>query len=154
MSARITAPVPAQDVGGILAPLDGFWEHWGFEPWSDGSLRGVSRLQRFVKDGFLGRIAEYRAWDCIVWEAGTADDRERIWKTARPMPDVMTQRFVFLLDQSWPKRRIRSFAFGFRGYLEFFGYRPAHPGSECAGARDLTDLVDMGMRLAMNGEGV
>ena len=139
-------------IGRILEPLDDFWEHWGFEPWDKGPFTGVSRLQRFVKDGFLGPIAEYRAWDCIVWGSATAEDREILWKTLRPLPEIMTQRFVFLVDKPWAARRIRSFSLGFKGYAEFYAYRPTRDGGEgCMDVQDLTGLVDMGIRLSKTG---
>ena len=136
----------------MLASLSEFWEHWGFEPWFCGALAGVSRMQRFVKDGFLGRIAEYRARDYIVWDSGGEREREALWLAVRPMPEVMTQRFVFLLSDPWPGRRIRSFLFGFRGYVEFYGYNPLEPeGAVITEARDLTELVHMGLRYRATG---
>lgn len=136
----------------MLAPLDRFWDHWGFEPWSLGPFTGVAREQRFVKDGFLGPIAEYRAWDCVVWDAGTEEDREDLWRAVRPLPEIMTQRFVFLLENPWMERRIRSFSLGFRGYVEFYAYRPdGAGGSGTPGVKDLTDLVDMGVRFSITG---
>lgn len=145
-------PRTVSDIGPMLEPLSEFWEHWGFEPWSRGGLVGVSRLQRFVKDGFLGCIAEYRAWDCLVWDAGGEEDRRELWRHVKPMPEVMTQRFVFLLEDPWPERRIRSFLFGLRGYVEFYGYNPLSPGGAASvAAKDLTELVHMGVRLSAKG---
>lgn len=145
-------PHAVVDVGPMLEPLSEFWEHWGFEPWSFGNLAGASRLQRFVKDGFLGCIAEYRAWDCIVWNSGTEEDRETLWRSLKPMPEVMTQRFVFLSDAPWPKRRIRSFFLGFRGYAEFYAHNPLQPdGVASINAKDLTELVHMGIRFSVSG---
>ena len=162
----------------ILAPKTAFWEHWGFEPWSFGRLAGVARRQHFVKDGFLGRIAEYTAWDHIVWVAGTADDREALWHSLAPRPEVMTQRFLFLLPEPnqgeeaiepetgraagtasllrrsktppGPGRRIKSFWLGFRGYAEFYEYWPgAHPAANKDKIPpDLGGLVE----LALNNE--
>lgn len=138
-----------------LACCNDFWEHWGFEPWQRGPFSGVARVQRFVKDGFLGRIAEYRAWDRIVWQPGTPEEREALWNAAKPVPEVMTQRFLFLVHPPWTKRRIRSFVFGFRGFVEFYAYWPGEPPgavSQKGGAepRDLTELVDMALRLRGN----
>lgn len=128
-----------------LAPLHGFWEHWGFAPWSRPPFVGVSRVQRFVKGGLLGRVAEYRAWDGIAWMPGEEADREHLWRACRPMTDVMTQRYLFLLEEPWTERRIRSFAWGFLGYLEFYAYWPGKDGD--AKARDLTGLIDLALRL-------
>lgn len=145
-------PQTLDAIGRILEPLDAFWDHWGFEPWSRGPFIGVARRQRFIKDGFLGPIAEYRAWDCIVWASGTGEDREKLWRSLRPRPEVMTQRFVFLVENPWTERRIRSFLLGFRGYAEFYAYRPAPDGGRgCTDAKDLTTLVDMGIRLSLTG---
>ena len=145
-------PQSVEELGNILEPLDEFWEHWGFEPWEMGPFTGVSRLQHFRKDGILGPIAEYQAWDCIVWEPGTEEEREHLWRTMRPLEDVMTQRFVFLVDNPWTTRRIKSFYAGLKGYVEFYAYFPTRDGGlGTTEVRDLTDLVDMGIRLSVTG---
>ena len=142
-------------LGDHLARIDAFWEHWGFEPWSKGPFAGVSRQQRFIKDGFLGPIAQYQAWDCIVWQTGTEKDRNNLWNSLSPLEDVMTQRFLFILEDPWPNRRIKSFALGFKGYLEFYAYWPIPVGGASAKEiKDLADLVDMGLHLALTGRGV
>jgi hypothetical protein len=128
-----------------LRELREFWEHWGFVPWDSPPFAGVSRLQRFVKNGILGRIAEFQAMDYIVLEGGTEEEREKLWRKRGPLPEIMTQRFLFLLENPWPERRIRSFALGFKGYLEFYSYRPGGEGN--FKARDLTGLVDLGLDL-------
>lgn len=145
-------PTHLEEIGRLLAPLDAFWEHWGFEPWSMGPLSGVSRMQRFVKDGILGPVAEYHAWDCIIWGSGTEEDRNNLWKNLRPMKDIMTQRFVFIVPEPWSDRRIKSFFAGFRGYVEFYAYFPTTEGGRgTAEVKDLTGLVDMGIRLGKTG---
>lgn len=138
-----------------LPGLTEFWEHWGFKPWNRGALSGVARKQHFVKDGFLGRIAEYDAWDYIIWSPGSAEEREELWQSLAPLPDVMTQRFLFLLEENpWKKRRIRAFTFGFRGFAEYYAYWPEawlHPDDPVSSQKepqDLTGLVRLGMRLA------
>lgn len=133
-----------------LKDLREFWEHWGFASWSSPPFSGVSRLQHFIKDGVLGRIAEFKAMDYIVLEGGrSAEAREKLWRECRPLPEIMTQRFLFLLEDPWPDRRIRAFTLGFGGYLEFYAYRP---GSEAnARVRDLTGLVDLGLELLKKG---
>jgi hypothetical protein len=61
------------------------------------------------------------------------------------MPDIISQRFLFLLESPWTERRIRSFTLGLRGYVEFYAY---YPGSDFhPRAKDLTGLVDLGMNL-------
>ena len=122
-----------------LAAVPDFWEHCGFVPWSRGCLAGVSREQHFIKDGFLGRIAEYRAFDCIIWEAGSEDEREALWRALAPLPEVMTQRFLFVRNDPVPRRRIRSFWGGLRGFAEFYSF---WPGAEKGNApRDLAGLI-------------
>lgn len=75
-----------------------------------------------------------------------------LWREAKPMPEVVTQRFLFLVDEPWRERRIRSFRLGFQGYVEFYAYRPNPKGGfGCEGAKDLTDLADMGLRLHVAG---
>lgn len=136
-----------------LASLHGFWNHWGFEPWSEAPFAGVCRVQRFVKNGFLGNIAEYKAWEAIVWKCGSAEERNGLWNNRLPMAEVLTQRFLFLLPEPWAERRIRSFLLGFRGYLEFFAYNPVLLENGCPAcpghpkARDLTGLVDLAASL-------
>ena len=130
-----------------LSRMTAFWDHLGFEPWNYGKLSGVVRRQRFVKGGFLGPIAEYGAWDHIVWQAGAAEDRENLWRSLVPRPEVMTQRFLFLRPEAQPGRRIKSFWPGFRGYAEFYEY---WPGAELLGCpndvpRALGGLVDLAL---------
>ena len=136
---------PDVNLGDTLASRHDFWEYWGFEPWTMGPFAGVSRKPRFVKGGILGPLAEYRAWEAIVWTPGTAEEREKLWNSCSPVPDTMTQRFLFLLEDPWPKRRMRSFTLGFRGFLEFHAYWP-----QCkteSRIRDLTGLVDLALSI-------
>lgn len=133
----------------FLAGLNEFWGYWGFDPWSDGVLAGAVRRQRFVKDGFLGPIAEYGALDYIVWSCGDERDRAGLWRDVKPLPEVMTQRFLFLLPEPWPERRIRSFLFGFRGYVEFYAYWPVSQSPPNKNLpRDLTGLIDLALQKA------
>jgi hypothetical protein len=132
-----------------LGALRDFWEHWGFQPWSEESFAGVTRRQHFVKSGLLGTVAEFNAQDYIVWDAGASEERAWLWNSRQPIPGFMTQRFLFLLERPWPDRRIRSFTLGFRGYLEFFAY---YPGAKVhAKAKDLSGLVDLGLNLLHGG---
>lgn len=124
--------------------LTGFWAHWGFSPWESGPCRGVQRRQRFVKGGLLGSIAEYYAWDYIIWSPGSPDDRETLWRSLKPLPEVLTQRYLFLLDTPWTKRRIRSFCFGLRGFAEMYAYWPGVSPTE--EPEDLTGLVHLALR--------
>jgi hypothetical protein len=138
--------MPEQTISlAALGGLRGFWEHWGFELADNPPFAGVRRRQRFIKSGLLGKLAEFIALDCILWSCGSEEDREELWRTCVPVPEVMTQRFLFLLENPWPDRRIRSFSWGFRGYLEFYAY---WPGSESnVKTRDLSGLVDLGLGL-------
>jgi hypothetical protein len=128
-----------------LGGLHEFWEHWGFEPVRNPPFAGVRRKQQFIKSGLLGRLAEFNALDCILWSCGTAEDREDLWRTCTPVSEVMTQRFLFLLENPWLERRIRSFFWGFRGYLEFYAYWPGFESN--VKVRDLSGLVDLGLGL-------
>lgn len=142
-----------------LGGLQNFWNHWGFTLWSLPPFAGVCRVQRFIKNGFLGKIAEYQAWEAIVWQCGSQDARNLLWKNSKPMPEVLTQRFLFLVPDPWPERRIRSFFFGLRGYLEFYAYdpRPFPPDCRtCMGhpkVQDLTGLVDLAVGLEQEAAG-
>jgi hypothetical protein len=128
-----------------LAKLSDFWDYWGFEPWSRPPFEGVRRLQRFVKSGLLGTVAEFHALDHIVWTDAGAEELTQLWNDSKPLPDIMTQRYLFLREDAWPERRLRSFSFGFLGYLEFYAY---WPGLEShVKAKDLSGLVDLGLDL-------
>lgn len=139
------AAINSGELAKTLAGQDAFWEHWGFEPWSNGILTGVTRRQRFIKDGFLGPIAEYGAWDYIIWDCGSEEDRTYLWKNLKSQPEVMTQRFLFVLPKPWRERRIRSFWLGFRGYIEYYAYWPDSPPNKEL-PTDLTGLVDLALR--------
>lgn len=119
------------------------WSHWGFAPWAANGMAGVFRRQHFVKDGFLGRIAEYMALDYIVWDCGTAELRRSLWHSLKPLPEIMTQRFLFIMEEERPVRQVRSFCLGFRGYAEFFTYWPEKPSAGNPAPPDLTGLVDL-----------
>ncbi len=135
----------AAELADRLAARTAFWRHWGFEPWSHGALAGAARRQRFVKDGLLGRIAEYGAWDYIVWRPGTPEDREALWAGLRPRPDIMTQRFLMLRPGPRPGRRVKSFRLGFCGYAELYEYWPG-AGRSTGAPADLAGLADLALR--------
>lgn len=136
------------ELAGCLAAREDFWRHWGFAPWHRGPLAGVARRQRFVKDGLLGRVAEYGAWDYIVWQTGVEPDRQALWAGLKPRPDIMTQRFLLLRPEPRSGRRIRSFWFGFRGYAELYEYWPqATPPTAGHFPADLTGLVELALRM-------
>jgi len=128
-----------------LAQLSDFWSHWGFEPWDRPPFGGVHRRQRFVKGGILGKVAEFHALDHIIWTTVNDEDLAWLWRESKAMPDIMTQRYLFLRENAWPERRLRSFAFGLFGYLEFYAYWPGLKSH--ARAKDLSGLVDLGLDL-------
>lgn len=152
------APRPADDPAAQLSGLTEFWQYWGFKPWKQGPFEGVARMQHFVKDSFLGHIAEYNAWDYIIWTPGSAEEREELWNSLKPLSNAMTQRYLFLLENPWTKRRARSFYLGFKGYAEFYAYwpepweHPDDPVSSQVEPQDLTGLVRLGMRQGVRRE--
>jgi len=122
-----------------------FWKYWGFTPWEQPPFSGVCREQHFVKKGFLGPMAEFHAWEAIIWDTGTQPERESLWRSINPRPDVLTQRFLFLLDEPWKERRVRSFWLGLKGYVEFFACKPGcTPHSK---VQDLAGLVELVLAL-------
>ncbi len=143
--AGLDAAVGGGGVREALAAVSAFWAHWGFQPWRRENLAGVARRQHLVKDGFLGRIAEYGAWDYIVWEAGRAEDREALFRSLAPRPEIMTQRFLFVMPDPAPERRVKSFWLGFRGYAELYAYWPPGPAGRGA-PPDLTGLVELALQ--------
>ena len=129
----------------ILAEQKDFWQYWGFEPWHQDNFAGVFRCQHFLKNGLLGKVAEFYAHDIIIWETGLAEDRRKLWQNSTPHPEVMTQRFLFLAPiPPMPSRRLRSFCFGFKGFLEFFAYNP--PQAPHKMITDLISLVDLAIK--------
>ena len=125
------------------------WRYLGFEPWRHESpgvrLEGVSRKITLVKSGLLGTIAKYYAWDYIAWlyrdPAETVGYLMREWK---PLPDVVTQRFVLVGEPPAgvppAKRRARSFWMGLMGFLEIYTYLPG--GERHARIEDLVPPID------------
>lgn len=118
-----------------------FWKYWGFTPWERPPFSGVCREQHFAKKGFLRPMAEFSAWEAIIWDAGTEPDRESLWRSVAPRPDVLIQRFLFLLEDPWQERRVRSFWLGLKGYVEFFACKPGNAAH--AKVQDLAGLVEL-----------
>ena len=98
------------------------WRYWGFDYWESNGVVGVKRRVAFVKPAMIGEVARYYAEDTIVWSPVCSADLETLWRSIKPIEDVMTQRFLFLTDTTPPICRIKSFLFGIRGYLEFHSY--------------------------------
>lgn len=123
----------------------GLWDYWGFKPWNLGAMAGVRRKIAFVKPALLGEVARYYAVDTIVWSPASEAAREHLWSSTRPVEDVMTQRFLFLIDQNPPLHSIKSFLFGFKGYKEFHSYWPGRQYPKRL--NDLAPLVDKAIAL-------
>ncbi len=121
------------------------WHYWGFEEWNWNGLTGVTRRVRFVKGALLGEVARYFAEDTIIWNCGDEYNRELLWRSLCPKEDVVSQRFMFLLDRPKPLRQIRSFLFGLRGFAEYHSYWPG--GCYDVRLKDLAPLVDKALCL-------
>jgi hypothetical protein len=123
------------------------WTYLGFEPWerqgtaSDGAfMKGVARRITLVKSSLLGPVAKYYAWDYVVWSHRNAV--EYLLREWKPLPDVVTQRFLLLGARS-PRRKAKGFWMGFRGFLEIYAYTLGenyHPK-----VKDLIPPVDMAL---------
>jgi len=123
----------------------GLWGYWGFEPWHLGAMSGVRRRVAFVKPALIGEVARYYAIDTIVWVTASEAARENLWTSTRPAEDVMTQRFLFLVDDEKPQCRIKSFLFGIKGYKELYTYWPGKQMHRRL--QDLAPLVDKALAL-------
>lgn len=134
-----------------LARASDLWEYWGFAPWSADGMAGVYRRVTFVKNALLGEVCRYYADDYILWRHNGESDKERVLRNARPQPDLMTQRYLFVEERSSNRqRRGRSFLFGFRGYAEVFSFTP---GVGCDGRiKDLGPLVERAIALILSGK--
>ena len=123
----------------IMESDPGLWEYWGFSLWSWGALGGVSRRVTFIKPALLGEVAKYYAEDTVIWRCGCEADRDALWKSLRPKEDLMTQRYLFLTQDSF-KRRVKTFMFGIKGMAEFHSYMPGQKFIKSL--KDLAPLVD------------
>ncbi|HOZ47842.1 MAG TPA: hypothetical protein PLO37_01580 [Candidatus Hydrogenedentes bacterium] len=129
-----------------LARAMSLFEHWGFQPWAEDALAGVKRRVTFSKGGLLGEVARYYADDYIVWRHDGAADMDGVFRTRRPLPDVMLHRFVFVVDKVERPVRKRSFLLGLKGYIEVHQY--AIGNAKSRRLRDLAPLIDQGWRNA------
>lgn len=132
----------------ILQNAADAWEAWGFEPWRHGALCGVHRRIDARKESMLGVIADYSAHDYVIWRHSGMEDAERVFRTWGPLPDVMSQRFVFISDES-ARGRVRSYWFGLRGFLEVHSHR--FHGKPTRRIADLAVLIDRAWDLVRNG---
>jgi hypothetical protein len=134
-----------------LADALSLWRRWGFEPWSHEELAGVRRRVAFKKTAFLGEVAAYYAHDFVVWTHRGDPDCRAVFDAWRPQADVALHRFVFVMERVVCAARRRSFWFGLKGYLEVYQYHSGKPAPR--GARDLTDLIDLGWQWVRDNAG-
>lgn len=134
----------------VLGKMMDFWSHAGFEPWKHEEMKGAFRQVTFVKNSLIGEIAKYYAYDYVVWTHRGEPDGDYILKNWKSLKDTMIQRFIFLEDNASEKRRVRSFLFGFKGYLEVYHYNVN--GSYDKKFRDLVPIIDKAMELARDPE--
>lgn len=133
----------------VLAQAEALWRHWGFEPWSHAGLEGLRRRVTFSKGGLLGEVARYYALDFIIWRHDGREACRRIVTSWGPEPDVMLQRFVFVVDDGAQLWRRRAFWFGFKGYLEVWACAPGAKAPRKL--RDLAPLISEAWRRAQGG---
>ena len=129
-----------------LQKMDAFWDYAGFKPWQGHGMEGVYRRVTFVKDGFLGKVAEFFSDDYILWSHRGVQDEERILKQWKAETDVMKHRFLLLSAESAKSPRSKSLWLGLGGFVEVLRYRAGSPVP--AKFRDLAFLVDKGLEYA------
>ncbi|MDR3265867.1 MAG: hypothetical protein LBT15_07645 [Synergistaceae bacterium] len=126
-----------------LAKSEEMWTYLGFEPWTHGSMQGVARMVTLIKGSMMLPVAKYYAWDYVVWRHRDKSDIEYLMREWKPLPDVVTQRFLFIGGSS-DRRMAKSFTLGLRGFLEIYSYTPG--GSWHAKVKDLIPAVDRAWR--------
>ena len=129
-----------------LAQKMDMWAYLGFEPWEhrtpQGVMRGVNRRITLMKSSVLGPIGKYYAWDYVVWLHRDAADIEYLLREWRLLPEVVTQRFVFV-GADRPARKVKGFWMGLRGVLEIYAYAPETPGESPKSARYHSKIKDL-----------
>ena len=135
-----------------LQKMDAFWDYAGFKPWQGQGMEGVYRRVTFVKDGFLGKVAEFFSDDYILWSHRGVQDEERILRQWKAETDVMKHRFLLLSAESAQSPRTKSIWLGLGGFVEVLRYRAGSPVP--AKFRDLAFLVDKGLEYAAKEGGV
>ncbi len=118
-----------------FAKAENVWSDLDFTPWESGSASGFYHRETVVKDGLLGEVARYLADDYIVLKY-EQEDVERLKNAAKPEPELMTQRWLFVQDEGSNVFSRRSFWFGFKGGAEFYNYTPG-----TAAVKEFKDLV-------------
>ena len=99
-----------------LSGANKIWEEWRFEPWKNSGAEGLRRRVSLIKSGLLGEIARYYVDDYIVWKYRSEDPR-RIFKTAGPETDLMSQRYLFLKSEGKYFTQKKSFMLDLRGFI-------------------------------------
>ena len=135
-----------------LKEMKEFWEYAGFSFWQNNGMAGVYRRVTFVKDGMLGKVAEFYSDDYILWTHRESVDEEMIMKHWKAEADVMKHRFLLLSAESGRTPRSKSIWLGFGGFVEVMRYRIGAPVP--AKFKDLVFLVDKGLEYAEKGVGV
>jgi len=118
-----------------------FWGHWGFEPWQWQGMEGVWRRVDFKKGALLGEVARYCSYDFIVWKHQGLLSKDYLLQHREWEPDLMTQRFLLLGAEGDSRPWIRSFYWGFRGFVEVLRFSPA--SSDKKGHRKFRDLTNL-----------
>ena len=135
-----------------LKEMKAFWEYAGFAFWQKNGMEGVYRRVTFVKDGLLGKVAEFYSDDYILWTHRDSADEEKILKQWEAETDVMKHRFLLLSAESGRTPRSKSIWLGFGGFVEVMRYRIGSPVP--AKFKDLVFLVDKGLEYAAKEGGI
>lgn len=135
----------------VLKDMKPFWDYAGFSFWHSHGMEGVYRRVTFVKDGMLGKVAEFYSDDYIIWSHRGSLDEERILKQWKAETDVMKHRFLLLSAESGQSPRSKSLWLGLGGFVEVMRYRIGAPIP--AKFKDLVFLVDKGLEYAEKGVG-
>ena len=136
----------------ILKDMQPYWEYVGFSFWRAHGMEGVYRRATFVKDGLLGKVAEFHSDDYIIWTHRGVTDEEKILKEWKAETDVMKHRFLLLSAESGKSPRSKSLWLGLGRYVEVMRYQVGDPVP--AKFKDLVFLVDKGLEYAAKGVGM
>jgi hypothetical protein len=135
----------------VLKELKHYWEYVGFSYWQAQGMEGVYRRTTFVKDGMIGKVAEFHADDYILWTHRGLLDEEMIFKQWKAETDVMKHRFLLLSAESGRSPRSKSLWLGLGGFVEVMRFRVG--SSVPAKFKDLVFFVDKGLEYAAKGVG-
>lgn len=136
----------------VLKDMRRYWEYVGFTFWRKQGMEGVYRRGTFVKDGFLGKVAEFHSDDYIIWKHRGRQDEDLIFNHWKAETDVMKHRFLFLSEEAGQALRSKSLWLGFGGFVEVMRYRAGSPVP--AKFKDLVFFVDKGLEYAAKGVGL